>query len=67
MRCEVLTAVKMSFVFWIVTPSGLADVFLRNFHIYLQVHTALQPRTTTSQGEVVRAEVLGHKDVCKSR
>jgi hypothetical protein len=41
MRYEVFTAVKMSmFVF---TPEDGGSLFLRNFDIYLQIHTALQP------------------------
>jgi hypothetical protein len=60
----VLMAVKMSMlVLWVITPCGLVgryqrfgatyredggSIFLWNVGIYLQVHTALQPRRTTS-------------------
>jgi hypothetical protein len=55
MRFEVITAVKMSIlVLWVVMLCGLVgrylspedggSMFLRNVGIYLQVHTALQPR-----------------------
>jgi hypothetical protein len=51
-RLEVLTAVKMSMLFfWVVTPCGLVgrySMFLRNFGIYLQAHTASQSRIVKS-------------------
>jgi hypothetical protein len=49
MRFEVLTAVKISvLVFWVVTLKMGNSMFLRNVGIYLQVHMALQPRTTST-------------------
>jgi hypothetical protein len=52
LRFEVLTAVRMTMLFfWVVTPCSPEDgnsMFLRNVGIYLRVYTASQPRTTTS-------------------
>jgi hypothetical protein len=60
MRFEVLTAVKMAMLFWVVTPCGLVDrhqIFGETYclhlqgwfpGIYLRVHKASQPRRTTS-------------------
>jgi len=67
MRSEVLTAVKMSvLVFWVVTSNGLVGKYQhfwsrRHFvppkHAYLQVHMALQPRTSTIRYWTQRSEL----------
>jgi hypothetical protein len=51
MRFEVLMAVKISMLFlWvkIFSPEYGGSMFLRNFSVYLQVYTVLQPRRSTS-------------------
>jgi hypothetical protein len=54
-RFEVLMAVKMSVLFWVVMPCGHVGRYqhfrgkycLQNIGIYLQVHMALKPRRTS--------------------
>jgi hypothetical protein len=68
-RFEVLTAVKMSMLFfWVVTPCGLVGRYQRFGEtcliFYLQVHTASQPRTTTSTSHFTFSD---SNFVCTSR